>query len=258
MSHYLLISAGVIFAAMVLLYWRQTFTQNATSIDAYWALCIGIQTAMLALRTDGDALRRGVIAILVGSWAIRLATHLYVHRVRTGVEDGRYARFRREWSKFAFFSLYLAQGVLIFVLPLTFLGAFQNSTPFPSILDFVALGLWMASIIGEAIADRQLARFRSNPANKGKTCREGLWRYSRHPNYFFEWLIWCAYIPLSIGSSLFWIALLGPVLLLFFLLKVSGLPPTEKQALASRGDDYRRYQETTSAFVPWFSKEKQS
>jgi steroid 5-alpha reductase family enzyme len=114
------------------------------------------------------------------------------------------------------------------------------------------------AIAGEAIADRQLARFRAHPANRGKTCRVGLWSVSRHPNYFFEWLIWCAYIPLSIGSPLFFAALLGPVLLLVFLLKVSGVPPTEAQAVSSRGEDYRRYQRTVSVFFPWFPKEDRS
>jgi steroid 5-alpha reductase family enzyme len=183
-----------------------------------------------------------------------LAAHLFFDRVLTGIEDGRYTRFRRELSPVAFYGLYVAQGVLIFLLPLTFLGALNNRTPFPAVLDIVALVLWTVSIVGEFIADRQLARFRAQPANRGRTCRVGLWKLSRHPNYFFEWLIWCAYIPLAIGSPSFLFAILGPSLLLFFLLKVSGVPPTEAQALTSRGDDYRDYQKSTSVFIPWFPR----
>jgi steroid 5-alpha reductase family enzyme len=104
------------------------------------------------------------------------------------------------------------------------------------------------------LADRQLTRFRADPANKRKTCRRGLWRYSRHPNYFFEWLLWTSYVPLSWGSPIFALSLLGPGLLFLFLTRVSGIPPTEAQALASRGDDYRAYQRTTSAFFPWFPR----
>ena len=243
-----------ILTVMTLFYFRQRITKNATSVDAVWALGIGIHTAFLSWRAEGDEARRWVIAVLVGIWAARLAGHLYVDRVRTGIEDGRYATFRREWNEVAFYGMYVVQGILVFLLPLTFLGALKNPAEFPSMLDLVALALWAISIGGEWTADRQLARFRSNPTNRGRTCREGMWRYSRHPNYFFEWLIWCAYIPLSIGSPLFFVALLGPALLLFLLLKVSGVPPTEAQALSSRGDDYRRYQQSTSVFFPWFPK----
>ncbi len=242
------------FLLMTALWLRQRVTKNATSVDAFWALGIATETALLAWKADGDLIRRTVIAILVGAWALRLSSHIYFDRVRTGIEDGRYTRFRKEWSAGAFYGLYIAQAILVFLLPLTFLGGLRNATVFPSTLDFLALMIWALAIGGEFVADRQLTRFRSNPANKGRTCRDGLWKLSRHPNYFFEWLIWCAYIPLSIGSHTFFVALIGPALLLFLLLKVSGVPPTEAQALSSRGDDYRNYQKTTSVFVPWFPK----
>ena len=112
--------------------------------------------------------------------------------------------------------------------------------------------VWLISVFGEYVADRQLATFRADPNNKGKTCRAGLWAYSRHPNYFFEWLHWFTYVLLAINSEYFWYSLVGPVVMLAFLYRVSGIPWTEAQALRSRGDDYRRYQEEVSAFVPWF------
>ncbi len=255
MTAYLIISAAVILVVVSLAWWRQDITKNANSIDAIWALGIGAQTVLLAAQADGDQLRRIIIAALASFWALRLATHLFFDRVLSDKEDGRYARFRREWSKLAFYGLYVLQGVLIFLLPLTFLGALDNAAPFPTTLDYAAISIWAISIMGESIADRQLASFRNNKANKGKTCRDGLWKYSRHPNYFFEWLIWCAYIPLAIGSDYFYWSLLGPALLLILITKVSGIPPTEQQAVESRGEDYIRYQKTTSAFVPWFPKE---
>ena len=109
----------------------------------------------------------------------------------------------------------------------------------------------LSAIVGETVADRQLANWRKDPNNKGRTCRSGLWRYSRHPNYFCEWLMWCAYAALAWPGPLGPVALGAPALLLFLVLKVTGIPPTEARALASRGADYRRYQRTTSAFVPW-------
>lgn len=255
MKTLLIVAPFVMLAAMTALWARQLKTRNATAVDAVWAVLIGLQTVAMAALATGDPVRRLVIAVLVGGWALRLSLHLYLDRVRTGVEDGRYARFRREWSQGAFYGLYVAQAALSYTLPLTFLGGLMNASPFPSALDVLALAAWAVCVFGEWTADRQLARFRAVPSNKGRTCREGLWRYSRHPNYFFEWLIWCAYIPLAVGSPYAWAALIGPSMLLFFLLKVSGVPPTEAQALASRGDDYRDYQRTTSVFVPWFPKE---
>ncbi len=117
--------------------------------------------------------------------------------------------------------------------------------------DLAGFAIVLASIAGESVADRQLRRFRHDPANRGRTCREGLWRYSRHPNYFFEWLHWWSYAILAIGGPLSWLAALAPLVMLVFILFVTGIPPTEARAVASRGEDYREYQRTTSAFVPW-------
>ena len=120
--------------------------------------------------------------------------------------------------------------------------------------DAVGLLIWTISVLGESIADAQLARFRSNPANRGKTCRIGLWNYSRHPNYFFEWLHWWSYVAIAWSAPYGWTTLLAPALMWFFLFKVTGIPATEAQAVISRGDDYKLYQQTTSVFVPWFPK----
>jgi steroid 5-alpha reductase family enzyme len=121
-------------------------------------------------------------------------------------------------------------------------------------MEITAVGLWLVAIIGETVADRQLAAFRANPDNRGRTCRSGLWAYSRHPNYFFEWLNWCAYALMALPAPYGWAGLASPVIMLFLILKVTGVPPSEEQALASRGDDYRDYQRTTSVFIPWFPK----
>lgn len=110
--------------------------------------------------------------------------------------------------------------------------------------------LGLLAIAGEGLADRQLNRFKSDPANKGKTCRQGLWYYSRHPNYFFEWLHWISYPLIAMGASFGgWLWLL-PLAMFLFLWFVTGIPYTERQAIKTRGDDYRDYQRTTSAFFP--------
>jgi steroid 5-alpha reductase family enzyme len=110
------------------------------------------------------------------------------------------------------------------------------------------------SLSGEALADRQLESFKRDPQNRGRVCDVGLWRYSRHPNYFFEWLIWLSYALYASTSPAGWAAWIAPALILYFLLRVTGIPATEAQALRSRGDAYRRYQARTSPFVPWFRR----
>jgi steroid 5-alpha reductase family enzyme len=189
---------------------------------------------------------------MAGLWGARLGLHLF-RRVIREPEDGRYRQLRSDWGAaaqrklFGFFQLQAAWAVM-FAAPM--LAACSNARPF-SWVDLAGIGLFIVSIGGETAADQQLARFRANPANRGLVCRDGLWRYSRHPNYFFEWLHWWAYVPLGAGSSLWWVPGLGVVVMLLFLTRVTGIPPTEAQALRSRGDAYRDYQRTTSAFFPW-------
>ena len=144
--------------------------------------------------------------------------------------------------------------MLCIVLGVPFLLAAENRGPAFSLLEYAALVLWVVAIAGEIAADVQLNAFKSNPANRGKTCRAGLWNYSRHPNYFCEWLIWVCFSLFALDSTYGYLALISPALMLYFLFKVTGIPATEAQALRTRGEEYRRYQQTTSAFVPWFPR----
>jgi steroid 5-alpha reductase family enzyme len=130
-----------------------------------------------------------------------------------------------------------------------------NPEPGLGAAEWSGVALWIVALCGEYLADRQLARFKADPANKGRTCQDGLWRYSRHPNYFFEWLVWCAYFLFALGSPHGIWTIYCPLLMLHFLVNVTGVKLTEEHSLRSRGDEYRRYQQTTSAFVPWFRKE---
>jgi len=110
--------------------------------------------------------------------------------------------------------------------------------------------IWIVAIGGESLADSQLAQFRSDPAGGGQVCRDGLWRYSRHPNYFFEWVHWWAYVAIGIAAPWGWLTIAGPVLMYSFITRLTGIPPTEARALVTRGDAYREYQRTTNAFFP--------
>lgn len=203
-----------------------------------------------------------VLTVMVCLWAFRLGLHL-AKRVKAHhpIEDVRYARLREEWGPatnrrmFWFFQL---QGALQVVLSLPFLlvnlNAHRSSGWGLGVSGFLGLAIWAIGLLGESLADRQLARFRADPANKGQVCQAGLWNYSRHPNYFFEWLVWVGYAVFALGSPWGWLGLIAPALMLHFLLNVTGIPMTEELSLKSKGDAYREYQRTTSAFVPWFKK----
>jgi steroid 5-alpha reductase family enzyme len=191
---------------------------------------------------------------VASAWSLRLASYILTNRVLGGPEDGRYQTLRSKWGERAqsrFFLFFQAQGLVDMVFSIPFLVAMSNPRTGLGIWGVAGVLIWLVAVMGEALADRQLAVFRADPINLGKVCRVGLWRASRHPNYFFEWLHWWSYVLLAIGSPWWALTLVGPALILFFLFKVTGIPATEAQALASRGEDYRDYQRTTSVFVPW-------
>jgi steroid 5-alpha reductase family enzyme len=177
-------------------------------------------------------------------------------RVRGEGEDGRYRRLREAWggNQWKFFAFFQFQALLVVLFSLPFLAVARN--PVGEVTVWIVLGtaLWVVCVWGESLADRQLARFRARPDSRGRVCDVGLWRYSRHPNYFFEWLHWFAYVLLAIGSPVAWLAWLGPVVMYVFLRWLSGIPWTEQQALRTRGAAYRDYQRRTPMLFPWFPK----
>jgi steroid 5-alpha reductase family enzyme len=142
------------------------------------------------------------------------------------------------------------QALSVVLLGFPFLAACSNPSPEVGALEWAGAGLWLLAISGEALADAQLASFKRDPQSAGKVCDAGLWRYSRHPNYFFEWLIWVAYFAFGCASPWGWIGIISPACILYLLLRVTGIPMTEEQSVRSKGDAYRRYQARTSAFVP--------
>jgi steroid 5-alpha reductase family enzyme len=244
-------------AIMFLLWCFATAKKDASVVDVAWAGLLGCIAIASAVFASGLPARRLMIGLMGGIWGVRLTSYLLWDRVlKAKHEDGRYQELRAKWGEHAnrnFFVFFQAQGLLAALLGVPFMMAAFTNAPL-GVLDFVAIGVWCIGIVGESIADRQLASWRRDAGNAGKTCRAGLWRYSRHPNYFFEWLMWCSYAIAAMSFPLGFVAWAAPALMLLLILKVTGIPPTEARALRTRGDDYRRYQQETSAFVPWFPK----
>ncbi len=232
--------------------------RNFSIVDIAWSAVFTPLVLLYASLGEGRGPRRTLIATMVTLWSLRLAGHLYA-RISSlhPAEEGRYVQLRQEWAAHLharFFLFFQLQGVLAALLSVPFLLACLDRRPAPGAFESAGVALFAVALLGETIADRQLAAFKADPKSQGRTCRAGLWRYSRHPNYFFEWLVWVAYFVFAWPSPGGWVTVYCPLLMLFFLFHVTGIPMTEEQAIRSRGDDYRDYQRTTSAFVPWLPK----
>jgi steroid 5-alpha reductase family enzyme len=244
----------LMFIFMSVLWFIQRYKGEADIVDVGWAAGLGFIAIYYSLSLEGYWLRRVLLALLAATWSTRLASYLLLSRVLKPGEDGRYVSLRAKWGAKAqrnFFLFFQFQGLLVIIFSLPFFVVASHNALGLDIWDYIGLIIFLVSISGEWIADYQLANYKKNEANHGKTCRNGLWKYSRHPNYFFEWLHWWSYVALAVGSPYFWISLIGPTLMLFLILKVTGIPPTEKRALETKGEDYRNYQATTNAFFPW-------
>jgi steroid 5-alpha reductase family enzyme len=237
-------------------WWWQRRRANAGIVDAIWAAGLAAAAVFYALVGDGATLPRLLLALLGGAWGLRLAWHLWT-RVRSEDEDGRYRRLRAAWNghQGRFFAFFQFQALLVVLFSLPLLAVARNPVAQATAWTVLGVAVWLGSVAGEALADRQLARFRADPGNRGRVCDRGLWRYSRHPNYFFEWLHWFAYAFLAVGSPVAWLAWTGPLLMFVFLRWLSGVPWTEQQALRTRGAAYRDYQRRTPMFFPWFPRD---
>jgi steroid 5-alpha reductase family enzyme len=245
---------------MVVLWFVQFRTDDAGVVDVGWSASLGFLAIFYAVTQGNGSWRSCLVAGLASIWSFRLAIFLLRDRVLGKPEDGRYQKLRSgfgSWAQVFFFGFFQVQAILAWFFSLPFWIAIWRDNPL-DVFDLIGVTIWLISFLGESTSDWQLARFRSDSSNRGKTCRRGLWRYSRHPNYFFEWLYWWSYVAMAWYVPLWWLTLLAPGLMLFFLFKVTGIPATEAHAVLSRGDDYRDYQRTTSVFIPWFPKKSSS
>ncbi|HUS23423.1 MAG TPA: DUF1295 domain-containing protein [Candidatus Binatia bacterium] len=244
-----LICAGAKTAAWLL----QRRTGNAGIVDAAWAATLGTLALLIAEAGDAPRAVRLAIALMGGLWGLRLAAYLW-RRNWGAPEDFRYAQLRARWGRQAqlkLFGFFQFQNVFTLLLAGSAFvpAAYRNDLPPPAAFA-AAVALWLAAVLGEALADAQMAAFRRDRTQRGQVCRRGLWRWSRHPNYFFECVHWCAYVPLAWGAPHGAWSLLAPGVMAVLLTRISGMPLLETE-MARRKAGYAEYIRTTSALVPW-------
>ena len=284
--HAFAVSILIVVAAKTLAWLMQLRTRNAGLVDAIWGWTLGGLGVFYAVVGTAPAGTRALLGVMGGFWGLRLGTHLW-RRNYGKPEDFRYSEFRKKWGAraagdtvperseagagaggsttsrtrcfantvsvvdFNMFWFFQFQNIFTLMLSASaFIAvAYRTDAPAPLAMGAATL-LWLISVFGEALADNQMEAFRRNPANKGRVCRDGFWRYSRHPNYFFECVHWLAYVPLALGAPWGWTSLIAPVLMAWMLVKLSGMPMLEAD-MAKRKPGYADYMRSTSALIPW-------
>ncbi len=241
--------AALIMLALWLLY---LIKDNPSIVDIGWSTSIGCVALYLFFAAPGFGLNKLILLICVLAWSLRL-TALLLSRMIKGQKDQRYVELSVSWKnglKWKYFLFFQAQALSVIILLTPVALAFNSGILSWNVWDTAGLLVFIAAFSGEVISDHQMVKFRGDPKAIKKVCNIGFWRYSRHPNYFFEWIIWISYALFAMNHPAGYIGWISPALILVSILKVTGIPPTEKRLLASKKAAYKEYQRTTSSFFP--------
>jgi steroid 5-alpha reductase family enzyme len=251
------LSAFIVLAYMVAVWLLSLVARNASIVDIFWGLGFVLLAAVYFVATDGFIGRKALITTLVAVWGLRLSLYILWRNWGKG-EDYRYRKWRQEagekfwWT--SLFQVFLLQGALLWLISAPILAAQFNDDPDHfSALDLLGALIWGVGFFFEAVGDWQLARFKSDPANKGKVMRSGLWAYTRHPNYFGDATLWWGYYVIAAGTASGYWTFFSPILMTVLLLRVSGVALLERTQIETK-PQYRDYIESTSAFFPWFPR----
>lgn len=258
-----LLSDTVLYSALaVLVYMTAVFIiavlkKDNSVVDVAWGLGF-IVVALLTFFLDrGFTFRHILVTALVMIWGTRLAVHIFFRNKGKG-EDFRYAQWRRDWGKWfllrSFFQIFMLQGLLLLVIVYPVMLINSSLETGMSFLDVFGLALWLIGFFFEAVGDFQLAMFKRDPQNKGKIMKRGLWRCTRHPNYFGETAIWWGVFLIALSVKAGWTTIISPLLITFLLLRVSGVKMLEKKYEGNK--EFEEYAKKTNAFFPWFPKKK--
>ena len=259
MSYFEIYFAGlfVIVTAMTMLWMVSVFLKNASIVDPFWGLGFVIAGVFYFNKADGLEIRKLIVLTFLIIWGLRLSIYLGWRNLGKG-EDFRYQQFRKDYGEnrywwISFFQVFLLQGVLLWLISAPLLSAqFYSGGSDLNYVDYAAIIIWVIGFSFEAGGDFQLARFKSDPNNKGKVLNTGFWKYTRHPNYFGDAAVWWAYGLFSVAAGSYW-PLLSSLLMTLLIVKVSGVSLLEK-TLKNAKPQYKDYVEKTPAFFPWFPK----
>jgi len=251
----IVIAAVLLSSVMALAWWVVVSSGRSGWADTFWSYGTGLVGVIAVWLSTAGAPggRAWLVMALLAFWALRLGTHI-ARRTLSGGDDPRYAELRRGWGERYRSQLFVflhVQGTAALVLVVAVLAAAGNPAPL-GLGDGLGIVVAVLAIAGEAVSDAQLRAFKADRTNAGGVCDVGLWSLSRHPNYFFEWLYWLAYVPIGFGLAYpwGWLTLLAPALMYWLLVHVSGIPPLEAHMLRSRGDRFLAYQQRVRAFWP--------
>jgi steroid 5-alpha reductase family enzyme len=249
----LCIDAAIVAVGFASMWWICVRVKNYGFLDVTWTLSIGLLALVDGLMGSAPLERRLLFTVAGAGWSLRLGLFVLVRVLRHHpTEDKRYGSLRQQWrSPGAFLAFFELQALIALIFSVPFLAAAYASTPEVSALEWAGLCVAVVGVFGEALADAQAQAFKQRAGSNKKILDVGLWRYSRHPNYFFEIVTWIGFAFAAITLPMGWISLACPILIAYFLLRVTGIPLTEKHSIETHGDLYRDYQRRTSALVPW-------
>lgn len=248
--------AGVIIL-MTLLWIVSIPLKNVSIVDPFWGIGFIVATSVYFF-FEGEMLSRNILVyVLVSIWGLRLSIYLLIRNYGKG-EDFRYQEFRRQYGPnrywwFSLFQVFLLQGALIMFVSLPILGVRTHTiTNELNAIDYFAVLVWIVGFLFESIGDYQLARFKKDATNKGKVLNTGLWRYTRHPNYFGDAAVWWSFGLFSLSSGAYW-HIVGSILMTYLIIKISGVSLLET-SLNKAKPKYKEYIAKTNAFLPWLPK----
>ena len=248
-------AAVAIFAYMTAVFFIALLFKDNSIVDVAWGLGFILVCLTMLFLKPGFETRHVVVIGLVAVWGLRLATHIFLRNRGRG-EDFRYAKWRRDWGRWfvprSFLQIFMLQGVFMLMISSPVVLVIDSSRKGLTALDGFGVGLWLFGFLFEAVGDFQLKRFKRNPASKGKIMTSGLWRYTRHPNYFGEAAMWWGVFLIALSVPGGWVGIISPLTISFLLLKVSGVTMLEKKYAGN--EEFAAYARRTSAFFPWFPK----
>lgn len=247
----------LIISLLTILWLISVFIKNVSIVDIFWGMGFLFINLYYFLASDEFYTRKIILLVLVTLWALRLSIYLAWRNIGKG-EDYRYQEFRKKYGEerywwVSFFQVFLLQGILIVLVSLPLLATnFETQNDYLNLFDYLAILFWVIGFIFESVGDYQLSKFKMNPNNRGKVLNTGLWKYTRHPNYFGDTMVWWAYAILSIASQNYW-SFIGSIIMTLLILKVSGVALLEK-SLKDKKLEYLEYIRKTNSFFPWFPK----